>query len=157
MHRKLQSKNDALKIMRTELEKYRIERDQFKLMAETLQLRYSAIKNSLNTFDQNNFNNDKISNVGVILSETRGKNMTLQTEVEALRQKVSDLQGDIACLRQKNVELAKVETKQGGGHSCKQIDKTEGQSERSNMIAQMEAIKKKVGVCCWSIEANLKT
>ncbi|GBP08363.1 hypothetical protein EVAR_73071_1, partial [Eumeta japonica] len=35
---------EALRILRKELEKFRTERDQFKLMAETLQLRYAALR-----------------------------------------------------------------------------------------------------------------
>jgi predicted nucleic acid-binding Zn-ribbon protein len=139
MHRKLQSKNDALKIMRAELEKYRSERDQFKLMAETLQLRYSAIKNSLTNCDQGGFNAYGGSSVGTMLNESRGRNMTLQTEVEALRQKVTDLQGDIKCLRQKHVDV-----KPAGARVRKKLDTVDDSAaEKSNLIAQMEAIKKK--------------
>jgi chromosome segregation ATPase len=141
MHRKLQSKNDALKIMRSELEKYRSERDQFKLMAETLQLRYSAIKNSLTNCEPGAaFSTRGVANVGVMLNESRGRNMTLQTEVEALRQKVTDLQGDIKCLRQKTVEPNDVRPRTRK-KSSDPVD--ESAAEKSNLIAQMEAIKKK--------------
>lgn len=44
LHRKLQSKAEALLILSKELDQCRTERDQFKLMAEQLQDRYSVLK-----------------------------------------------------------------------------------------------------------------
>jgi hypothetical protein len=51
LRRKLQSKAEALLILSKELDVCRKERDQFQLMAEQLQHRYTALKKS-NTYGQ---------------------------------------------------------------------------------------------------------
>lgn len=145
MHRKLQSKNEALKIMRCELERYRTERDQFKLMAETIQMRYTAIKNSLEKSESETGFDVGSSTLGFLLNQTREKNMALQTEVETLRQKLQELQGDIKILRMKNVET----TKQLKTRFSKENDTKDDEQhkmwneEKSKFIVQLESLKKK--------------
>uniref|UniRef100_A0A8D8N5A5 Coiled-coil domain-containing protein 149 n=4 Tax=Culex pipiens TaxID=7175 RepID=A0A8D8N5A5_CULPI len=145
IHRKLQSKVEALQIMRNELEKYRSERDQFKLMAETLQMRYSAIKSSLNSTELQAAGFGHGSAVSLIVNQTRERNLSLTTEVEALRQRVHELEGDIKVLRTKNSDLKA---------NCRKLKSSEQvklnangdilwQEEKSKLIAQMEGIKKK--------------
>ncbi|XP_058840601.1 coiled-coil domain-containing protein 149-like [Topomyia yanbarensis] len=145
IHRKLQSKVEALQIMRSELEKYRSERDQFKLMAETLQMRYAAMKNSLNSPELRAVAFGHSSAVSLIVNQTREKNMSLSTEVEALRQRVFELEGDIKALRTQNSDLQV---------SCNILRSTEElklkmngkvvwQAEKSKLISQMEKLKKK--------------
>lgn len=136
---------EALKIMRNELEKYRSERDQFKLMAETLQMRYSAIKSSLNSAELQAAGFGHGSAVSLIVNQTRERNLSLTTEVEALRQRVHELEGDIKVLRTKNSDLKT---------TCRKLKSSEQvklnangdilwQEEKSKLIAQMEGIKKK--------------
>ncbi|XP_062565739.1 coiled-coil domain-containing protein 149 [Armigeres subalbatus] len=145
IHRKLQSKVEALKIMRNELEKFRSERDQFKLMAETLQMRYSAMKSSLNSpeFQAAGFGHS--SAVSLLVNQTRERNMSLSTEVEALRQRVYELQGDIEALRTKNCELQSSfnKLKSSEESKLKERNGVVWQEEKSRLIAQMENLKKK--------------
>lgn len=150
MHRKLQSKIEALKIMRNELEKYRTERDQFKLMAETLQIRYSAIKSSINNFDRSNLDYSNGSSVSILLNETKEKNYALNTEVEALKQKLNELQGDIEVLRKRSSKST--DTRLNHNFNTEELDKSnsEWSLEKSKYIAQMETLKKKV--CILSLE-----
>ncbi|XP_307781.5 coiled-coil domain-containing protein 149-B [Anopheles gambiae] len=145
LSRKLQSKVEALKIMRYELEKCRTERDQFKLMAETIQLRYSAIKNSLNApdFQAAGFGNS--SAVSLLVKQTRERNEALTTEVESLKQRLYDLEGDIKVVRARNVELQ---------DTCGKLRATNEsllsangdqtwQAEKSQLIAQLEQLRKR--------------
>uniref|UniRef100_A0A182VQN8 Uncharacterized protein n=1 Tax=Anopheles minimus TaxID=112268 RepID=A0A182VQN8_9DIPT len=145
LSRKLQSKVDALKIMRYELEKCRTERDQFKLMAETIQLRYSAIKNSLNApdFQAAGFGNS--SAVSLLVKQTRERNEALTTEVESLKQRLYDLEGDIKVVRARNVELQDTCTKLRATNDSLLTtngDKT-WQADKSQLIAQLEQLRKR--------------
>lgn len=161
LHRKLQSKVEALRILRKELEKFRTERDQFKLMAETLQLRYAALRrNSLS--EMSGFSSDTSgvpgsnskTSVAKILHETRERNIKLTTEVEALKQKLSEVQGDIEVLRgsQKNstedlkkAHKAKVSIKDEPSLDVNAKEMLlQWKQERSNFICHLEQLKKKV-------------
>lgn len=144
LHRKLQSKNEALKIMRTELERFRTERDQFKIMAETIQMRYSAIKNSLENCESDLGFEGSSSTLGFLLNQSREKNMALQTETETLRQKLHELQGDIKLLRNKNVEMTKlVKVKHAASDSGNDEKLKAWNDEKSKLIDQLEGLKKK--------------
>lgn len=145
LHRKLQSKNEALKIMRAEVERYRTERDQFKLMAETIQMRYSAMKNSLENSEYNETFGSSSSTLGFLLNQTREKNISLQTEAETLRQKLNELQGDIKLLRCKNVEMSKLlkaKEIKNKEHSNDEMQKL-WNDEKGKLIDQLETLKKK--------------
>lgn len=128
--------------MRNELEKYRTERDQFKLMAETLQLRYSAIKRNSDFCISLGGN----SSVATLLTDAREKNMKLTTELEAAKQKLAEVQGDMELLRVKNAELLQ-------SNKLRKTSVTDGReelswkAERANFIASLESLKKKVQVC----------
>lgn len=161
LHRKLQSKMEALRILRKELEKFRTERDQFKLMAETLQLRYAALRrNSLS--DMGGFNSDTSgvpgssskTSVAKILHESRERNIKLTTEVEALKQKLSEVQGDIEILRgcQKTAPENVKRTPKTKDcikdelalNVCTKEMIMQWKQERSNFICHLEQLKKKV-------------
>ncbi|XP_035782987.1 coiled-coil domain-containing protein 149-A-like [Anopheles albimanus] len=145
LSRKLQSKVEALKILRYELEKCRTERDQFKLMAETIQLRYSAIKNSLNSpdFQAAGFGNS--SAVSLLVKQTRERNESLTTEVESLKQRLYDLEGDIKVVRARNVELqdtcSKLRTANESILTANGDKKW--QEDKSQLIAQLELLRKR--------------
>lgn len=138
----MHSKTEALKIIRKEVEQYRTERDQFKLMAETLQMRYSTMKKSLN----NDFNNMDRSKVGALLTETREQNIALSTEVENLRQKLLESQGDLKALRNQKCSCAGTNRKLSVGSGFGELEKKELEwnEEKSKLILQMENMKKKV-------------
>lgn len=141
--------------MRKELEHYRTERDQFKLMAETLQMRYSAIKKSL--IDTNSFDDIvKGSTVTEFVNQMREKNIALTTEVEQLRQKLLELNGDIELLRNKNVINTSNNTiKRKSAYSSSSTSSNDiiehnsillDKEYKSDMIAQLEKLKKNVSV-----------
>jgi Uncharacterized coiled-coil protein (DUF2353) len=144
LHRKLQSKNEALKIMRAELERFRTERDQFKIMAETIQMRYSAIKNSLENSGDGISCEGSSSTLGFLLNQSREKNIAYQTETEALRQKLNELQGDIKLLRSKNLEMSKtIKTTPVHNGSEKEEALKVWNEEKAKLIDQLEGLKKK--------------
>ncbi|XP_055377643.1 coiled-coil domain-containing protein 149 [Condylostylus longicornis] len=143
LHRKLQSKNEAVKIMRQELERFRTERDQFKLMAETLQLRFTAIRRNTD-YSNVGFNGNEVA---TLLNETREKNIKLTTENEALKQKLVEVQGDLKVLRQKgNTDTKSITSTDNSSQDKLSIDGKDEQDwkiERINMIAHLENIKRK--------------
>lgn len=129
--------------MRAELERFRTERDQFKIMAETIQMRYSAIKNSLENSENDIGFEGSSSTLGFLLNQSREKNMALQTETETLRQKLSELQGDIKLLRDKNTEITKVvKAKASSSDSEMETARKAWNEEKSKLIDQLEGLKK---------------
>ncbi|GAB0088936.1 Coiled-coil domain-containing protein 149-A [Sergentomyia squamirostris] len=142
LHRKLQSKVEALKIMRKELERFRTERDQFKLMAETLQIRYTAIKKSLHSGDSGSVEYMERSSVAALVNDLREKNTAFSTELESLRQRLTEKEGDINVLRERR--CLSCEKCQNGKSSEEEDSLVAGWSqEKSQFIAQLEALKKK--------------
>ncbi|XP_017859056.1 PREDICTED: coiled-coil domain-containing protein 149 [Drosophila arizonae] len=146
VHRKLQSKVEALRILRQELEQFRVERDQYKLMAETLQLRYSAMKrnsellagngNACGALSQN-------SSLAALLHETRELNLKLNTEVEALKQRLNELQGDMELLRERESNSkSRLQTllNENAAHNKEEL---QWKRERANFICHLENLKKK--------------
>lgn len=130
--------------MRTEVERYRAERDQFKLMAETVQMRYSAMKNSLENSESSDTFGASGSQLGYLLNQSREKNIALQTEVENQRQRLQELQGDIKLLRSKNLEMSKA-LKASKSKDINNIDDLQKlfNDEKSKLIDQLEGLKKK--------------
>ncbi|XP_050679154.1 coiled-coil domain-containing protein 149 isoform X1 [Leptidea sinapis] len=95
---KLQSKVDALAIMSKELDKCSMERDRYKSLVEQMNN-----KNSIN--EENNMNcvykyapTNMISG-GEILAKAKEHNNTLKLEVEKLKSKLEEANGDISALR----------------------------------------------------------
>lgn len=130
--------------MRQELERNRTERDQFKIMAETIQMRYSAIKNSLESSGNDFAFEGSSTTLGFLLNQSREKNMALQTETENLRQKLNEMQGDIKLLRSKNVEMSKLlKTKAHPSESTNDDVGKAWNEEKSRLIDQLEGLKKK--------------
>ncbi|XP_063709190.1 coiled-coil domain-containing protein 149 [Culicoides brevitarsis] len=155
LYRKLQSKVEALNIMRNELEKSRTERDQWKLMAETLQLRYSAIKNVQNTNTSVDYSGG--SSVRALLTQTQQTNIHLQTEVDTLRQRLSELEGDMTLLRKRNRDLVAQNSKneaskQNGSHD-ERLE--EWNLEKSKLIAQLETLKKQIAQLKYDLKGVL--
>lgn len=156
MHRKLQSKIEALRILRQELEQFRVERDQYKLMAETLQLRYSAMKrnselmagssNSCGALSQN-------SSLAALLHETRELNLKLNTEVEALRQRLGELQGDMELLREHEASSKtrlQALVSENAAHNKEEL---QWKRDRANFICHLENLKKKNAQLAFDLKA----
>nr|CAD7585725.1 unnamed protein product [Timema genevievae] len=104
LRRKLQSKVEAVLILSKELDHYRTERDQFKLMAEQLQDRYTALKkisHNLGHGHSSIFHGDGLvtekfgRSLNQLLDESRERNKDLCIHLEDLRQKLADAQGDL--------------------------------------------------------------
>lgn len=130
--------------MRAELEKFRTERDQFKIMAETIQIRYTAIKNSLERADGDLSFEGTSTTLGFLLNQSREKNIELQTEAETLRQKLHELQGDIKLLRNKNAEMTKlIKLKPEQSKNVNEEALKAWNEEKSKLIDQLEGLKKK--------------
>ncbi|XP_034663089.1 coiled-coil domain-containing protein 149 [Drosophila subobscura] len=146
VHRKLQSKVEALRILRQELEQFRVERDQYKLMAETLQLRYSALKrnselgsvagNGCGPLSQN-------SSLAALLHETREQNLKLNTEVEGLRQRLNELQGDMELLRETEASNKSRVQAMASENAARNKEELQWRRERANFICHLENLKKR--------------
>ncbi|XP_055856309.1 coiled-coil domain-containing protein 149 [Episyrphus balteatus] len=151
IHRKLQSKIEALRILRKELEQFRTERDQFKLMAETLQLRYSAVRRNT---DYNNCGFGGKSSVANMLHETRERNIKLTTELESMKQKLFELQGDIEVLRARgNVGICR--DVQPSTSSSANKEEEQWKQEKADFICHLENLKKKNAQLAFDLKAIL--
>ncbi|XP_075145761.1 uncharacterized protein LOC142220472 [Haematobia irritans] len=179
LHRKLQSKMEALRILRKELEKFRTERDQFKLMAETLQLRYAALRRNSSFSDLTGFSSDFSggtpncggkNSVAKILHDSRERNIKLTTEVESLKQKLYEVQGDIEVLRRQKAAVSssassgeKKRDHASNGKSnkddmealdnCSMEMLMQWKQERSNFICHLEQLKKKNAQLAFDLKA----
>lgn len=103
LKRKLQAKTDALMVLSQEFDQCRTQRDQFKLMAEQIQERFWYFKKQAN--DSRNTRKltlDDDFRTMDLLTEAREQNKCLRLQVETLRQKLGDVQGDIKVLRTSN-------------------------------------------------------
>lgn len=156
IHRKLQSKVEALRILRKELEQFRTERDQFKLMAETLQLRYSAVRKNT---DYNNCGFGGKSSVANMLHETRERNIKLTTELEAMKQKLFELQGDIEILRNRGGNttgaIPKDTSNQPSTSNCLDKEEEQWKHEKADFICHLENLKKKNAQLAFDLKAIL--
>ncbi|KAK2167795.1 hypothetical protein LSH36_24g12144 [Paralvinella palmiformis] len=104
---KLDSKCEALLILSKDLDVCRQERDQFKLMAEQVQARYQGLKRQLAgvgprqmSLDGAEFSGMKQQSLAHLLCEMREVNKAQQFEIDSLKQKLVDAQGDIKLLRE---------------------------------------------------------
>lgn len=136
LHRKLETNVEAIRILRKELDKYRTERDQFKLMAETIQLRYCALKSTeLRDPALDGFLDS--SSATKLLNNMREKNIKLSTELERTKDTLLEKEGDIEVLRQEKLELLArfqigEEAKEKPNPQC---------ADRQELIAQLESLK----------------
>lgn len=133
---------DALKILRKEMELYRAERDQFKLMAETLQIRYSAMKKGLDgrSLEKGSFLD--MSSTTKLMNEMREKNLSLTSELEKMRGLLLDKEGDIRVLREEKQNTAsKVLLKRDSVESENSVNFPV--EEKNSLISKMEVLKKK--------------
>lgn len=140
--RKLDSKCEALLILSQELDQCRSERDQFKLMAEQLRERYQSLKKQMSgkvglsgsdkqTYRQ--YCGTQGENVGKLLYESREVVKSQQFEVDDLKQKLSDAQGDIKLLREQ-IARQRVGTTDEGMNT-----RHFPAHEREDLVKQLEA------------------
>nr|KAG5698069.1 hypothetical protein BaRGS_016717 [Batillaria attramentaria] len=145
---KLESKCEALLILSRELSECRSERDQFKLMAEQLRERYQVLKRQLAGHRPMSPSHDSSSSVDLkqyastqgqglaqVLMEYREQNKSLQFEVDDLKQKLQDAQGDIKLLREQIVR-SRVGTTDEGMNT-----RHFPAYEREDLVKQLEAAR----------------
>lgn len=152
LRRKLQSKSEALLILSKELDQCRTERDQFKLMAEQLQDRYSILKKKSHDMGlsrmmlySDGFDSSRSgSSLAQLMSETKEHNKALKIEVEDLRQKLRDCQGDNKVLRLSLSQL-RAGVNVGENH-------TFPSHQREELVQQLETLNVK----CKQLAADLQ-
>ncbi|XP_014468442.1 PREDICTED: coiled-coil domain-containing protein 149 [Dinoponera quadriceps] len=146
LRKKLQMKSEALMLLSQELDQCRIQRDQFKLMAEQIQERFLHLKKQMCDTKESNrcYNLDDDFRTLDLLMETREQNKCLRLQVETLRQKLGDAEGDIKALRMNNNRL-----------SVDQQDAPLAPSmhQREEMIEQLE----KLNLKCSQLQTDLQT
>lgn len=128
---------EVIRILRKELDKYRTERDQFKLMAETIQLRYSAMKSQ-----QYPASDDFLDTSSAIklLNDMREKNLKLSTELERTKEKLQEKEGDIQVLREEKRDLAlRLEEQKDSRNASSSMLQ---EAERQDFLSQLEKQKR---------------
>lgn len=143
--RKLDSKCEALLILSREMDQCRSERDQFKLMAEQLQERYQTLKRQLagkdlgGSFGSGGGHHEEGhgQNIRKLLCDSRDQSKSLQFEVEDMKQKLADAQGDIKLLREQ-IARQRVGTTDEGINT-----RHFPAYEREDLVQQLEAQKEK--------------
>lgn len=101
LKRKMQMKSEALLLLSQELDQCRIQRDQFKLIAEQIQERFLQLRKQMCETKESNrcYSSGGDFRTLDLLTEAREQNKCLRLQVEALRQKLADAEGDIKALR----------------------------------------------------------
>ncbi|RZF40904.1 hypothetical protein LSTR_LSTR015060 [Laodelphax striatellus] len=149
LRRKLQSKAEALLILSQELEQCRTERDQFKLMAEQIQGRYSKLKkicpDSIIGYGSAHLPGKSVAQLVEELSE---KNKALVLEQEDLKQKLKDAYGDIKVLRAGMHQRA---LSAAADCAAQAADCAPGH-QREELVARLEA----AGARCMQLEADVR-
>lgn len=142
---KLQVKSHALSILNQELEQCRIQRDQFKLMAEKIQERFVYLKKQVNdTKGLNGYNTDSELKTSDLLAESQEQNKCLRLQVEMLRQKLGDVQGDIKILRTNSNRTRKEQ---------QEMQYLPAIHQKEEMIEQLETLNIK----CSQLQVDLQT
>ncbi|XP_032577499.1 coiled-coil domain-containing protein 149 [Drosophila sechellia] len=154
VHRKLQSKVEALRILRQELEQFRVERDQYKLVAETLQSRYSALKSNSELLAVGGCGAlSENSSLATLLHETREQNLKLSTEVEALRQRLNELHGDMELLRETEASNKSRVQAMASENAARNKEELQWRRERANFICHLEGLKKRNAQVAFDLKA----
>lgn len=108
-------------------------------MAETIQLRYCAMKSQLCSPDTDNFLDS--SSAKLLLNDMREKNMNLSTELERTKQKLLEKEGDIQYLREEKRELAiRLQNQAEISGQSSQVPF----GEREELIRQLETLKRTI-------------
>ncbi|XP_022256380.1 coiled-coil domain-containing protein 149-like isoform X1 [Limulus polyphemus] len=150
---KLESKNEAVLILNRELDQYRSERDQLKLMADQLRERYNSLKKRvegwgpslMGVYDIRGFRGEGEQSLAQLLCELKEKNRALQTEVDDLKQKLSDAQGDTRLLRHQLARQRSDSLDESFDHQFTPV-------EKEDLVKQMEDLQYK----CSQLERDLQ-
>ncbi|EFN71760.1 Coiled-coil domain-containing protein 149 [Camponotus floridanus] len=145
LRRKMQMKSEALLLLSQELDQCRIQRDQFKLIAEQIQERFLQLRKQMCETKESNrcySSNDDFRTLD-LLTEAREQNKCLRLQVETLRQKLADAEGDIKALRT-NSNRTSVQQQEA------QLAPT--MHQREEMIEQLE----KLNLKCSQLQTDLQ-
>uniref|UniRef100_A0A5K3FGE8 Centrosomal protein of 162 kDa n=1 Tax=Mesocestoides corti TaxID=53468 RepID=A0A5K3FGE8_MESCO len=134
----LSSKCEAIKILTQRLEETKKEAEQFKLMAEQLQERYRSLKQTLGSDVSSSPSvncppRKAFINLKVKLNESEMHNRILETELNNIRRRNSELLNDIAVL-QKSCARSQPEAFENSSNEKKSFSA----QERESLIAQLE-------------------
>uniref|UniRef100_A0A0C9RX18 Ccdc149 protein n=1 Tax=Fopius arisanus TaxID=64838 RepID=A0A0C9RX18_9HYME len=144
LRKKLELKSEALIVLSQELEQCRSQRDQFKMMAEQIQERFWHFKRQINDSKElRKYNLDGDFRMMDLITELREQNKCLKLQVETLRQKLEDAQGDIKVLRRSNQS----------NNEQNSLPLAPAAHEREEMIEQLE----KLNVQCTQLQADLQS
>ncbi|RLU24609.1 hypothetical protein DMN91_002698 [Ooceraea biroi] len=148
LRKKLQVKSDALVVLSQELNQYKIQRDQFKLMAEKIQERFLHLKKQMCDTKESNKCDSLENNFRTLdlLTEAREQNKCLRLQVETLRQRLMDAEGDIKALRTNNNHNNRVSVDQ-------EAQLAPAMHQREEMIEQLE----KLNLRCSQLQTDLQT
>lgn len=149
LKKKLQLKSEALVVLSKELDQNRIQRDQFKLMAEQIQERFLHLKKQMCDTKESNrcYSLEDDFRTLDLLTEAREQNKCLRLQVEALRQRLVDAEGDIKALRTNNNHNNRVSI----DHQDAQL--APAMHQREEMIEQLE----KLNLKCSQLQTDLQT
>ncbi|XP_076239169.1 coiled-coil domain-containing protein 149-like [Calliopsis andreniformis] len=139
-------KSENLTNLKEELVQYKLQRDQFKLMAEQTQERFLQLKKQISDTQDSSgcYNlNDHLKTLD-LLTETREQNKCLKLQVETLRQKLRDIQRDAAVLCTNDKEIRK---------GPRDAWSTPAVHQREEMIEQLE----KLNIKCTQLQTDLQT
>lgn len=150
---KLECKTEALLILSHEMEQYRSERDQYKLMADQLRERYSALKKRvegwgpslLGVYDMRGFKGEREQSLVQLLCELKEQNKSLQSEVDDLKQKLTDAHGDIRILREQTTRCRRES-------SDEELSPKQFSHEREGLVKHLEVVRHK----CLLLERDLQ-
>ncbi|XP_076175289.1 coiled-coil domain-containing protein 149-like isoform X2 [Ptiloglossa arizonensis] len=97
----LEMKSEKFTSLQRELIQCKLQRDQFKLMTEQMQERFVQLKRQINDIQESKgcYNLEDYFKTLDLLTEAREQNKCLRLQVETLRQKLGDAQGDVKALR----------------------------------------------------------
>ncbi|CAH4033807.1 unnamed protein product [Pieris brassicae] len=137
---KLQSKNDALSIMSKELDKSCMERDKFKTLVEQLKCSKIVIKDTMHVI--NKYAPTNTISGGEILAKTKEHNNMLKLEVETLRSKLDDANGDILALR-KQLQKNRILDNIGECKSASPVESIYSLLEYEQLVQELEKVQKK--------------
>ncbi|XP_063984792.1 coiled-coil domain-containing protein 149 [Diachasmimorpha longicaudata] len=140
---KAEVRSEALVALSQELEQCRKQRDQFKMMAEKIQERFWCYKRQVtDSKELRKYTLDGDYKMMDLVAELREQNKCLKLQVETLRQKLGDAQGDIKVLRRSNnFNLEE--------NNCQLAPAVH---EREEMIEQLE----KLNVKCTQLHTDLQ-
>ncbi|KAH0946183.1 hypothetical protein HN011_007888 [Eciton burchellii] len=149
LRKKLQIKSEAFMLLSQELDQCRIQRDQFKLMAEQIQERFLHLKKQIcDTKDSNRcYSLEDDFRTLDLLTEAQEQNKCLRLQVETLRQRLIDAEGDIKVLRINNNHNNRISVDQQDAQLAPAIH------QREEMIEQLE----KLNLKCSQLQTDLQT